>query len=272
MPTTRFLFWNINRKPLADLVGRIAHARAADVVILAECDIDAADLLLSLNQGSPGGFHDSAGINRTFSVFVRFSPRFLKPRFDSERVSVRHLSLPARSSILLAMTHLPSKLYWSDDSQAFESTELARRISTEEDKVGHQRTVLVGDFNMNPFEPGMVAAAGLNCVPTRRLAARGVRTVQGREYRLFYNPMWSHFGDATRDTAGSYFYSSAEHVSYFWHIFDQVLIRPVLAQQFDPRKVEIVASVGEHSLVHADGRPDAVACSDHLPVIFELEF
>lgn len=126
--------------------------------------------------------------------------------------------------------------------------------------------------SMNPFEPGMVAAAGLNCVPPRRLAERGVRTVQGREYRLFYNPMWSHFGDAARDTAGSYFYSRAEHVSYGWHIFDQVLIRPELAQHFDPRKVEIVAGVCGNSLVHADGRPDGVACSDHLPVVFELEF
>jgi hypothetical protein len=30
--------------------------------------------------------------------------------------------------------------------------------------------------------------------------------------------------------------------------------------------------VGDHSLVHDDGRPDSVAGSDHLPVIFELEF
>jgi hypothetical protein len=270
VPTTRFLFWNINRKPLADFVGQIAHARAAEVVILAECEIDAADLVRTLNQRAPGGFHYSPGANRTFSVFVRFSPQFLQPRFGSDRVSIQHLSLPARSPVLLAMAHLPSKLYWSGDSQAFESAELARQITTEEDKVGHQRTVLVGDFNMNPFEPGVVG--GLNCVPTRQLAARGVRTVQGREYRMFYNPMWSHFGDATRDTAGSYFYSGAEHVNYSWHIFDQVLIRPELAQHFDPRKVEILDGVGDHSLVHDDGRPDSVAGSDHLPVIFELEF
>jgi hypothetical protein len=57
-------------------------------------------------------------------------------------VSVKHLSLPERASVLLATAHLPSKLYWSDDSQAFESIELARQISVEEDRVGHQRTVL----------------------------------------------------------------------------------------------------------------------------------
>ena len=257
---------------MADLVSQVAHAQAAEVVILAESDVNIADLLLTLNRSGRDGFHYCPGTNQAFSVFARFSPRFLRPRFDSERVSVKHLALPARSPVLLAMVHLPSKLYWSDDSQAFESVELARQIAAEEDRVGHQRTVLVGDLNMNPFEPGMVAAAGLNCVPTRRLAERRVRTVQGREYRLFYNPMWSHFGDAVRDTAGAYFYSKAEHVNYGWHIFDQVLIRPELAQQFEPRKVEIVAGVGDRSLVYADGRPDGVACSDHLPLVFELEF
>jgi len=85
VPTTRFLFWNINRKPLADFVGQIAHARAAEVVILAECEIDAADLVRTLNQRAPGGFHYSPGANRTFSVFVRFSPQFLQPRFGSDR-------------------------------------------------------------------------------------------------------------------------------------------------------------------------------------------
>jgi hypothetical protein len=272
VPSTRFLFWNINGKPLADLIGHIAYVRAIDIIILAESDISAVDMLRSLNRQCSGGFRYCAGFNATIEVFVRFSPGFLQPRFDADRVSIRHLTLPARSTILLAMVHLPSKLRWSNDSQAIECTELARRIAIEEDKVGHRRTILVGDLNMNPFETGMVAAGGLNSVPTRRLAAREVRTVQGREYSMFYNPMWGHFGDRQRDTAGSYFYSSSEHVNYFWHIFDQVLLRPELAQQFDPGTLEIISSLSDRSLVHADGRPDSSACSDHLPIVFELNF
>jgi hypothetical protein len=56
--------------------------------------------------------------------------------------------------------------------------------------------VLVGDFNMNPFQEGVVAANGLNAVMARRVAARRrTRVVQEREYPFFYNPMWGHFGD-----------------------------------------------------------------------------
>ena len=163
-------------------------------------------------------------------------------------------------------------MYWSSESQAFECAELARIIAFEEDRAGHQRTVLVGDFNMNPFEPGLVAAGGRNAVMSRRIAARAVRTVQEREYRFFYNPMWAHFGDARSDTAGSYFYDHAEHVNYFWNLFDQVLIRTELAESFDSSSLRILTAVGERSLVRRDGRPDDANSSDHLPIVFQMNF
>jgi hypothetical protein len=122
--------------------------------------------------------------------------------------------------------------------------ELARAIEHEEKKVGHRRTIPVGDFNMNPFEAGFAGAAGLNSVASREVASRETRMVQGREYRFFYNPMWSHFGDARSGTAGSYFYDAGEHVNYYWNVFDQVLLRPALAERFDPARVNIVKEIG----------------------------
>lgn len=271
MPVTRFLFWNINRKPLATLVANLAEIHEIDVVVLAECDTDPATMLQTLNRPPGSGFHyPNAGLCRKITVFTRFSREFLEPVWESERVSIRKLTLPARTPVLLAAAHLPSKLYWSGESQGIECQELARQIVAEEQKAGHQRTILVGDLNMNPFEAGIVG--GLNSVASRRIAARGTRTVQGREYRFFYNPMWSHFGDAKGDTAGSYYYDAGEHVNHYWHLFDQVLLRPELAERFDPSRLSIVKSVGGVSLVTEDGRPDHVNVSDHLPLVFEVEF
>jgi hypothetical protein len=171
------------------------------------------------------------------SLFLtHFSREFLRPVFESEHISIGRFALPARFEVLLAAVHLPSKLYWSNESQSFECAELARRIAQEEDRAGHQRTVLVGDMNMNPFQPGLVSTVGMNAVACRRIAERTTRTVQGRDYRLFYNPMWGHFGDSKGDTAGSYFYDSSEHTNYFWNVFDQVALRPELAKGFNPRR------------------------------------
>jgi len=243
-----------------------------DVVILAESAISPSSLLATLNSAAGSGFHLSSGVSKGITILTRFSREFLRPVFESDHVSMGRLMLPARSEILLAAVHLPSKLYWSNESQSFECVELARRIAEEEDRLGHQRTVLVGDMNMNPFEPGLVSSIGLNAVTSRRIAERETRTVQGRAYRLFYNPMWGHFGDVRGDTAGSYFYDSAEHLNYFWNVFDQVLLRPELAKRFNSDQLSIVKSVGARFLVRGDGRPDATLYSDHLPIVFELDF
>jgi endonuclease/exonuclease/phosphatase family metal-dependent hydrolase len=272
LPTTKFLFWNINRKPLGDIVADLADTHGVDLVALAECSIEPATLLRKLNLDRTGGFQFPPSVSKGVMIFTRFSRGFLHRSFESERVSIRRLALPARSEVLIVAVHFPSKLYWSNDSQASECTELARQIDLEENKVGHQRTVLFGDFNMNPFEAGLVSAAGLNSVMSRRVAARLRRTVQGRQYRFFYNPMWGHLGDRSSDTAGSYYYDRAEHVNYFWNVFDQVLLRPELAEGFHSDQIRILTSVGERSLVRPDGRPDTSKASDHLPIIFELAF
>jgi len=229
-------------------------------------------LLAALNSGGGTGFHLSTGVSKGVTVLTRFSREFLRPVFESNHISISRVALPPRSELLLAAVHMPSKLHSSGESQSFECIELARRIEQEEDRAGHQRTVLVGDMNMNPFEPGMVSSGGLHGVMSRKIAERATRIVQGREYRLFYNPMWGKFGDLESDTAGSYLYDNSQHVNYFWHIFDQVLLRPELASRFDSNQLSIVKSVGDRSLVRGDGRPDATLYSDHLPIVFELDF
>jgi exonuclease III len=273
LPSTRFLFWNINRKPLADVVADLVEEQKSDVVMLAECDIKPALILRSLNRDPLGAFHISVGVSNAVLIFTRFSREFLHPAFESDRVSIRRLTLPDRSEVILAAAHLPSKLHLSPESQTFECVNLAEKIIAVEEAAGHRRTVLVGDFNMNPFESGMVAAKGLHSVMSRRLMEeRDGRTVQGDEYSFFYNPMWSHLGDAKSNTAGSYFYDSSEQVNYFWNMFDQVLLRPELARRFDPGCLRIVTSVGTRSLVRENGRPDNTWSSDHLPISFELDF
>src|SRR4029077_188153 len=116
-----------------------------------------------------------------------------------------------------------SKLFRSSASQAHAVTGLRYLIEQAEQQVGHGRTVLVGDWNMNPFEEGMISAAGLHGVMTRDLAIQGSRIVDRETYRFFYNPMWGRFGDTTPGPPGTYYHRSSEHIAYFWHLFDQVL-------------------------------------------------
>ena len=138
------------------------------------------------------------------------------------------------------------------------------------DSYGHDRTLLVGDFNMNPFDYVMNMATGMNAMMTRKCVERGSRRLQKQDYPFFYNPMWAFFGDQSKGPAGTHFYRDASPITYFWNIFDQVLIRPALMDAFH-NDVEILTFDGEHSLLTKRGRPSKARGSDHLPLLFRLE-
>ncbi len=268
---TTFLFWNTNKKPLEEAIAALVDAHMVDVLILAESSARPVDLLARLNRLGKQGFHLTFGLSKGIIVFTGFSSQLVHPVYETDRISIRRLALPARCEILLAMVHFPSKLHWSGDSQAIECTELAREIRTQEEKAGHNRTVVVGDMNMNPFEAGLVSAAGLNAVMTRDLAERRFRTVQSKQYPFFYNPMWNHFGDRHDGPPGTYYYERSEHICHFWNIFDQVLFRPDLVNRCPSDGVRILTRAGDRSLLAEDGTPNTRLASDHLPLLFELD-
>ena len=82
--------------------------------------------------------------------------------------------------------------------------------------------------------------------------------------------MWGQFGDLTQGAAGTYYEHRTEHVSYFWNMFDQVLLRPELLPYFQNENLNILTHDGEMSLVSDSGLPDDTLASDHLPILFSL--
>ena len=264
-----FLFWNTNKKPIDNLISELAFQQNADVIMLAEFEGNPVKLLPVLNKDGFQYFLNESLCDK-IRVFSKFRDELFPKFAESHRYTIRHLRLPGLEDVLLAVVHFPSKINFRNESQEVESDELARFIRDAEDRVGHSRTIVVGDMNMNPFEPAMVKSTGLHSVMSRRTAQRGSRVVQGRSYKFFYNPMWNFFGDFSPNSPGTHYYQSSEHISYFWNMFDQVLLRPELLDSFSHQDLKILDSVGELSLLDKNGIPSPKIASDHLPVFFRL--
>ncbi len=270
MPGLSVLFWNLNDRPLAPRVARLAASLGTDVVILAEC-ADAPAVVTELNAGC-GGYAEVLGCGGKLRVFTRLpagSAQILVLDPLDAWVGLI-LTPPCLPTLTLFAAHLPSKLRAGGYDQLLTSAELARDIDGAELGTGHARTILVGDLNANPFEPSVVWAGGLHGLMTRQLAALGERTIRGRVYRVFYNPMWGFFGDRTAGPPGTYFRSSSESVNYFWNTYDQVLLRPELIDRLTD--LRILESDGTDSLLTWSGRPDDRNGSDHLPLYFRLDW
>ncbi len=268
----RFLFWNINRRPIAPLIASICHSEEIDVLILAESEIPDVEILLALNAGHAQKFSLPFNLSPKLKFYLRFPPEALKPIHDEENLAIRSLRSPLAPEILLASVHLPSKMWKQDEDQAMFVPRIASQILEAEKSCGHRRTIVVGDFNMDPFETGLVNSEGFHATMDRKIAAKGGRIVQGEFRPFLYNPMWSLMGDRSLGPSGTYFRDASFTTAYFWHTFDQVLIRPELIDVLPEGGVRVLTSINDISLKTAtSARPDVSVASDHFPLLFDLK-
>ena len=273
-----FLFWNMGgdspkNTPLPKVRARkdrllgvlleLTKKQNVDVLMTAESPLESAEVLKAINNGNKMPFRepDKDSLCPRIQIYPRFPERFLVRKDESSKYTGRLVELPgARPPFLLYVVHFGSKLYMGEDSQAQAMPGFSTTIRNHEKGLGIDKTVLVGDFNMNPFETGMVSAEGLNAVMTREVASEVGRRYCDAVHPFFYNPMWSHFGDSTHDAhpigkpthqpAGTCYFSARESKSFFWNILDQVMIRPSLIQHFRPEDLKIVVGEGTTSLLN----------------------
>lgn len=267
-----FLFWNIRGQPLTDRVSRIVVGHGVDVVLLAESENTPGSIATALSRTGIGLFRFVPGTQGRLQTFTRHPLSGWSWIFGEVLGAWQayRFEPPGCPKLLLFVAHLPSKLHADEMDQASDAAELAADIRLQEQAAGHTRTILVGDLNMNPFEKGVAWSRGLHGVSTRMVARRDTREIRGRELPLFYNPMWGGLGDRTPGhPPGTYYRSSSQTVNYFWNTYDQVLLRPKLMDQLT--EVRVLETDGTTSLLTANGLPDKVNGSDHLPLLFRLE-
>ena len=271
---TTFLLWNLRNQSLEKAVAALTREHRVSVVILVEASLAIATrVLLELNKPkSQFHLHVSPVAESGIFVLSCFPRKFVRVIRDSGRLSIRRIRPPIGQEFLLATLHFPSKMRLDASDQASLCSEFSRVVEEEENRVGHSRTILVGDFNMNPFESGMVSGHGFHAVNSRSSVQDSTRLISGfKSRRFFYNPMWRFMCDRDKSVAGTYHYRGSTPVEYFWHTFDQVLLRPSLLDMFKDTSVTIPTTFAGQSLLNNRGIPCQQTASDHLPVVFSVD-
>ncbi|AXE19713.1 hypothetical protein DR864_19200 [Runella rosea] len=270
MQEIRFLFWNLNRnRPFEEIINIVEHHQI-DVLIMAEVSFNLAILVVELAKKGYDFFHNPISQCDKIKILTRFKSNFLKPVFERRRYSINILELPLREKILLASVHIPDKSNNNSNEQEEFSRLFVEQIKQQEEKLNIDKTIIVGDFNMNPFESAMIKSTIFHAVSSSKIAEKLTRRVQEKDYKFFYNPLWSWLGDIRSEATGSYYYNTSNYENYFWNTFDQVLIRPELIPNFDKEALQILDKDGVKSLLTASGFPNK-DYSDHLPLYFTIK-
>jgi hypothetical protein len=267
-----FLLWNIKKKPLDNLVQNLVRQHNIDAVLLVEYAFAVSQLpFLLLNDGLV-----KRSSSPRFGVFVRNTHGFRRVRYRlGTRANVWRWVPPSGLAGTLVLLHGYDRRNYDDSTRRAFFRRVSEAVQRREGRVRHQRTVIAGDFNAQPFDSAMASMDGLHAIGVRAINRQVSRKVSGAPAAMdfFYNPMWRVYGQIPQSEAGSathYWLGRWAH-ELGWHMLDQVVLRPGESPRFPEDRMRIVTRVGAVPLVTPEGLPDTQTASDHLPVVFHWD-
>lgn len=285
-------FWNVHKGKGAGGAVATAIADLAEAICL-DRKLSGQDQEVLLCLGEPGKIDfqviltDLQGRNTGKTWWLdqthkRFAILSTLPQSEWDPEKTLHQgSLPSslvrttfgkRTQYEVWFTHLSSPTYsWHPNSlNNEEARDLRLGVEAREQEKLHKRSVVIGDFNMEPFSESMTTPEYMNATPCMTVAATNVKIARRKsEIRYFFNPMWTVLGSWQANRQPGSFYRDDASTSVNWHVIDQVIVRPELIGAIYAGTPMILASAGNTSLTTRDG---AIApISDHLPVLVALD-
>lgn len=269
MKQVHFAFWNVNKRNVCNHLLALIEAFDIHILMLAEADVETVHATQELLRSKLGLSFSLSGQSTARVKLIHRLPAATVKHIGSEtRSDLWSLSMGNDLSVLLVGVHFPDRRNYDASDRNNCASRLSLEISRREKALGHTNTIVVGDFNMNPFDEAMCVSNGFHAVMDRRRATKIHRTVLKNKCRYFYNPMWQHMGKSAAGALGTFHHNGSRSLEYFWHTLDQVILRPSLLDVFRDDSVDFVERAGPTSFVGAaNGLPLA---SDHLPIKFSI--
>ncbi|AOR24141.1 hypothetical protein [Clostridium taeniosporum] len=264
-----FLYWNTNNNNISSYIIEACLENKIDVLILSENkNIDIDYLRRKLKENNLF-FKVEKIVPHSRILLLHNTKGQINVIKESKYYSTFNLKDKDERFLIFAL-HLPSKYAQERSDLNMYTSQILREFEQLEEERKTEKSIVVGDFNMNPFDDGMVSALGFNAVMCPTIAKKQSRKVLNEERKFYYNPMWHIMGNYFNSCKGTFYYPTATK-SYYWYTYDQVIIRPELIDKFDINELEVLSIINEKSLLTRNNLPNKKKISDHLPIKFKLE-
>lgn len=260
----RVLFWNTHHnEKINDVLSELIIENRISIVCLAEYSAEMDELICILTSKGMRMQQYNVLCDR---IKMLGSVDDVQPRIDTDHATIQIIN----GKDILCCVHLNSKLHSGHkEYREILIGQIVHDIEEAEQELNTQNSIIVGDFNINPYEESCIDARYFHGIPVFNEAKRKERTVAGHKYLMFYNPMWNFLGDFTQPY-GTYYNNTGTVQNTYWNIFDQVIFRPILKNRFVKESLKIITETKTRYLLDSCGHPD-LKISDHLPITFEIK-
>ena len=271
MRKIKYLFWNIYRKNLIGSLLQIILENDLDIVALAETEnLDIKSLINSLSiqeqEWKVIEICPVANIRVLAKRNVHISVHQEDKRFTSYKV------FEDKGMYIFHVVHLSSPMYLDESARNIRAINVSHVLRKIEERIFgdlEYKSIIIGDFNLQPYSQGLSSVHGFNATMSIAKAKKLLRVVEGEEKYFYFNPTWKLMGD-NKIAQGTYYNSSDQQEnSLFWYSFDEILVRPYFIDMFNWDYFGIIEQTETHKFVNKD-IIDKHNYSDHLPIKFEI--
>lgn len=278
MTKINLLTWNIDNNrddSFFDWFNDFLNKKVIDVLILQECLTGPVDRLLNYKELE----YPKEGDPLWVRIFIRKDSEInycnTTPLMYNKLLATE-LYLSDNIVFTLIGVHFYSKFDRSVGEQNNKNSDISLLVKEIESKHGHNKTLLVGDFNYSPFEQHLNDPKQLNAINSKELIRFLNKRKCGRyEYDFFYNPMWNVIGDydyrlEKESVSGTYYWEADDAEKYYWNLFDGVLINHSIMDSIDLNDLRIISEGLIEYQNDNNVKNVKFAYSDHLPVEFTI--
>ncbi len=269
------MFWNTfknsNKSNINKCISEIIIEKSCDIALFAEYPSEQISKLCnSINLQAYQSYKLIPSFGGCSHICGLISNRYknVTVLHEDNRYAIYKIEI-ATGIILIAAIHNVSKM----SNGTLDQLDILQRIQSDlinqETKFETKNSIIVGDFNINPFEEISVSSNSLFAIPYREELKNTTAVRQGVKREKFFNPSWKFLSNQKPPYA-SYYYSNSSSVNYYWNMFDQVIIRPELVSAFNMDVFSIITETKTCQLM-LNGKPNKNSFSDHLPIFFNIK-
>ncbi len=288
----KILSWNIHttNKGMTPLLQRVlaevVNENDIDIVVLQEAfgnivNTSLNSLVAQFDEIVMPGNVIENGV-RLFLKKGIFQHSLIQRHFRNKLVLVHLKKIEGVEEFNIAAVHLHSKVGNTERQQLWKNIPLINKIKDYEKRISNNnRTILVGDFNHNPYEDNLLDPNILNCKDSKKLISSLTSNLvtKNKEIDFWYNPMWNLLGDydftnGTERVTGTYFRYSVDETP-IWNLFDGFILRTSIMDRVDYNQSAILTKTNTTPFLKpfTIGKDDSLIneqISDHLPIKFTL--
>lgn len=260
----KFVYWNSKRHAEFSTISAILTHVSPDVLFLAETE----ESLIVPNYGVLGaaGYEhfQNPGCKRIL-IIKKIATRLNLSKQSDDFSALRD----PENNIIIISVHMSSQMHHHMDELTDSLNDFRHDIDNEFGSSLETDIVIIGDFNISPFEKPMIGFNGFAASNSKNLRKEAVSTRKRRK-ALYYNPTWTLYSRNIfpgtkyfKRPSGSSF-DVLEH-----HFLDQVVLSYSMCKRITHESISVLESTA--SKIFFDSKRNKIILSDHLPLTYEYQ-